>query len=393
MTSQKQGPSFVPPETDKPIDILFIAGEHSGDEHAARLLTKLKGRDQNLNVAAIGGNNLAEAGAHLLYNPLENAVVGFIEVIKHFNYLKALFHTTLDWIAFHQPKVVCFVDYPGFNLRLAKQLFERGISEKGGGKVRLAYYISPQIWAWKSHRRFAMEKHLNTLGVIFPFEIDSYKDTNLPVEFVGHPFIEEDYESPIQHDPNGRLLLLPGSRSTPISRIFPVMLDTFKILRQKRDDLRAVVMFPTPKIRELLYDYVNEQGLTQEVDLVPNTEHISVKGVLTSSGPISLVCALAGVPGAIVYRTHTLTYWMAKILVKIRVIGIANIVLNRFIHPEFLQSQMKPSALATEIENQLDDPSRIAQIKTDINELRDKLTATDPMKSAMWIEKQLEAHM
>lgn len=393
MTSQKQGPSFVPPETDKPIDIFFIAGEHSGDEHAARLLTKLKGRDQNLNVAAIGGNNLAEAGAHLLYNPLENAVVGFIEVIKHFDYLKALFHTTLDWIAFHQPKVVCFVDYPGFNLRLAKQLFERGISEKGGGKVRLAYYISPQIWAWKSHRRFAMEKHLNTLGVIFPFEIDSYKDTNLPVEFVGHPFIEEDYKSPIQHDPNGRLLLLPGSRSTPISRIFPVMLDTFKILRQKRNDLRAVVMFPTPKIRGLLYDYVNAQGLTQEVDLVPNTEHISVKGVLTSSGTISLVCALAGVPGAIVYRTHTLTYWMAKILVKIRVIGIANIVLNRFIHPEFLQNQMKPSALATEIENQLDDPSRIAQIKTDINELRDKLTATDPMKSAIWIEKQLEAHM
>ena len=124
------------------------------------------------------------------------SIVGFVEVAKHYGFFKGLFNRTLDWIEKYRPLHICFVDYPGFNLRLADQLARRGLSVKGGGSIGVSYYIGPQVWAWKAGRRFKMEKVLDRLGVIFPFEVDCFKDTQLPVEFVGHPFVDDDHRLP-----------------------------------------------------------------------------------------------------------------------------------------------------------------------------------------------------
>ncbi len=162
------------------MDVLVVTGEHSGDEHGARMVRELRAKQPGVTVAALGGPALAAAGAQLLYDLTESSVVGFVEVLKNLPKFRALFAETLRWITEHQPRAVCFIDYPGFNLRLAAALRERGLSVKGGGKIKTLYYISPQIWAWKAKRRFSMARELDALAVIFPFEVGCYADTTLP---------------------------------------------------------------------------------------------------------------------------------------------------------------------------------------------------------------------
>ena len=160
--------------------MLIIAGEHSGDEHAAQLVADMRVTNPDLNVACLGGARLAAEGAQLLYDLTAVSIVGFVEVAKHFRFFKKLFDQTFDWIERHRPKHICLVDYPGFNLRLAEQLFKRGLSVKGGGTIGISYYIGPQVWAWKAKRRFTMARILDRLGVIFPFEVECFTDTDLP---------------------------------------------------------------------------------------------------------------------------------------------------------------------------------------------------------------------
>ena len=210
--------SFLPP-VNGPVDLLIVAGEHSGDQQAARMLRGALEREPDLKVAALGGVELQDAGAQLLFDLTASSVVGLAEVLRNYSFFKRIFAETLRWIETHRPRVVCLVDYPGFNLRLAKALFESGISRKGGGNVSIIYYISPQIWAWKAGRRFTMARHLDALAVIFPFEVDCYADTGLPVDFVGHPFLTDGYSSSLYHDRSGPILLLPGSRRAAVSRI------------------------------------------------------------------------------------------------------------------------------------------------------------------------------
>ena len=167
-------PLRLPPPSGGRVDVLIVAGEHSGDEHAARMVRELRAKQPGLAVAALGGPELAAAGAQLLYDLTASSVVGFVEVLKNISNFRALFCETLRWIAEHQPRAVCLVDYPGFNLRLAAALRKRGLSVKGGGKIKVLYYISPQIWAWKAGRRIPMARNLDAMAVIFPFEVACY---------------------------------------------------------------------------------------------------------------------------------------------------------------------------------------------------------------------------
>ncbi len=167
------------------------------------------------------------------------AIVGIFEVLKHYSELKKLHDEIVNWILKYRPSAVCFVDYPGLNLRLAKKLAEHGVTTKSGGDIRLLYYISPQVWAWKAKRRFEMAGLIDTLGVIFPFEVQTFEGTGLETKFVGHPFLAENYQLPTIYDPDGDVLLLPGSRSGAIARIAPVMFQAFEELLRDQKDARA----------------------------------------------------------------------------------------------------------------------------------------------------------
>jgi lipid-A-disaccharide synthase len=192
MPEPLQLPFSLPPPAGGRVDLLVVAGEHSGDEHAARMVRELLAKQPALNVCALGGPRLAAAGAQLLHDLTGSSVVGLVEVLKNLRFFQRLFGATLAWIERHRPHAVCFVDYPGFNLRLARALHARGLTRTVRGNIRALYYISPQIWAWKAGRRFEMAEHLDAMAVIFPFEVKSYADTVLPVEFVGHPFAAGD---------------------------------------------------------------------------------------------------------------------------------------------------------------------------------------------------------
>ncbi|MGE9295582.1 MAG: lipid-A-disaccharide synthase [Puniceicoccales bacterium] len=331
-------------------DLLIVSGEHSGDQHAASMLTDLRQRMPGATVCALGGDALRAAGAQVIFDLVDHSVVGFVEVLKNYGFFKELFDATVEWIHAYRPRAICFVDYPGFNLRLAERLVKEGLAAKGGGEIKLLYYISPQIWAWKGHRRFKMAELLDSLAVIFPFEIESYADTDLPVEFVGHPFVADEFDLGLTYDPDGPILLLPGSRLAPVGRIFPVQLKAFLAFAKSHPECRAVTLYPSETVRILLEKLIAEAGAQGRVELLPADAPIAASAVLTSSGTMSLKVALAGIPGCIVYRANLWTYLLARTLVKIPYLGIANLLLRRAAYPEYLQGAAKALPLATELE-------------------------------------------
>jgi lipid-A-disaccharide synthase len=374
-------PFRLPPAAAPRVDLLVIAGEHSGDQHAATMVRELKAKRPGFTVAALGGPELAKAGAQLLHDMTASSVVGFVEVLKNYPFFKALFAETLRWIAEHKPRAVCFVDYPGLNLRLAKALRERGLSVKGGGDIQVLYYISPQIWAWKAGRRFTMARDLDALAVIFPFEVECYKDTSLPVEFVGHPFLDEAHEAPVRYDPAGPILLLPGSRKQAVGRIFPVLLAGHAAYG-KRD---AVVVYPS----ELIKDVLLAAKPPANVKLVPTGAPVAASAVLMSSGTMSMHCALAAIPGAVAYRANPITYVMGRMLVKVPYLGIANLLLKEPMYPEYIQGAATPQALAAELSACLGKIDRLIATQTQADKLRALLRRPAGGTVADWVLRKM----
>ncbi len=366
------------------VDLLIVVGEHSGDEHSAKLVRELRSRNPDLRVYALGGPRLAGAGAQLLVDLTANSTMGFA-VLSKISYYRTLIADVVRWIGLHQPKAVCFVDSSGLNLRIAKGLFEQGFSTKAGGKTKALYFISPQIWASRAGRRFEMAKHLDGLAAIFPFEPAVYADTSLPVEFVGHPFVAPDYVAPVSFDPNGPVLLLPGSRKQVVTRLFPVLLEAY---RQSRTHRPAVVLYPSDAILATL------QAAKPPAKVELRRTHgadgpVAASAVLTASGTMSMHCALAGIPGAITYRTDWLTYLLGRMLVKVEYIGIANLLLKTPMYPEFIQGAAKPEALAAQLRECLDSPRRVEQTKADAAKLQALLRAPSKNTAADWLAKQL----
>ena len=333
---------------DGQVDLLVVAGEVSGDEHGSELVSGLFKRQPDLTICAVGGGELEKKGAHLVYPLVDHAVVGFFEVIKNYQIFKQIFSATIEWIKKFQPRTVLLIDYPGFNLRLAKELKKLGLSRKGGGDILVLQYISPQLWAWKPKRRFVMEKILDGLGVIFPFEVACYEDTNLPVSFVGHPFVQPGYQNSISYDPKGPLLILPGSRVQPVQRILPVFLDTVSELLKDFPDLEIVLPVPDLTIRNLADHLLSlRSNLKGRVRVVIGKAGIKARAALMSSGTMSLSCAIAGIPGVIAYRAHPLTYLLGRTLIRIPHLGMANILLaDDPPYPEFLQGRANGRVLS-----------------------------------------------
>ena len=372
---------------DASCDLLIIAGEASGDEHAARLLEDLRESRPDLKVVAIGGPKLRDAGADLLFDLTRHAVVGIFEVLKNYGFFKKLMSDTLDWIGKVRPKAILFVDYPGFNLRLASSLLNQGISKKGGGEVKLLQYVSPQLWAWKPKRRFKMARTLDALGVIFPFEIETYADVDLSVRFVGHPFAREDYEPTLRYDPEAPVLLLPGSRRQPVSRILPVLLQAFVQVSRKRPTWHARIVSPVGEVGELAREILNGfSELKGKVEVFSNDKVASGSVVLTSSGTMSLACALAGIPGAIVYLAHPMTYLLGRFLVKVPHLGMANLLLPKSPpYPEFIQRAARADALAKRLETCIDDNEEAKKAMKASTSLRRLLSQPADVSAAEWL--------
>jgi lipid-A-disaccharide synthase len=374
-----------PPPAGGPVDVLVIAGEHSGDEHAARMVRGLKLRQPGVVVAALGGPALADAGAQLLHDLTGSSVVGLVEVLRNYGFFRRLFAAILRWVEEHRPRAVCFVDYPGLNLRLAAAMRARGLSRAGGGSTAALYYISPQIWAWKAGRRFEMARDLDAMAVIFPFEARCYADTSLRVDFVGHPFVAPGHRSPVRYDPSGPVLLLPGSRRQAVARIFPALLDGYRAFGGRA----AVVLYPSEDILAVLRGQPLPPGVTLRTVASAEAEPVGASAVLTSSGTMSMQCALAGIPGAIAYRANPFTYFLGRMLVKVDYLGIANLLLEEPMYPEYIQGAARPTALADELRAAVNDPARQARTAEQARRLHSLLNVPTGHDAAGWLAQQL----
>ena len=387
----------IPASFDRPrggaVDVLVVAGEHSGDQHAAKVVADLLAARPGLRAAAFGGPQLRAAGAQLLFDMTTFSAVGIVEILSAYPFYRRLFGRMVTWTKQWKPKVVVLVDYPGLNLRLANELRKAGLSRAGFGETAVIQYVSPQLWAWKPKRRFTMARDLDGVGTIFPFEPACYADTKLDARFVGHPFAEKEHVPGLRHDPDGPVLLLPGSRPKPVRKIFPSLVEAFALFRRHHPKRRALVLHTGGEVHAELYRLLAEYGEEAKgIDLRPVSEGPAAGcAALVSSGTMSLTVALAGIPGAVVYRANPLTWIMGRTLIAGRVdhLGIANILLKRPAWPEYLQGACEPEALAARLQACVEGPEPRAQAAADAAELLGLLSAKSGSTPAEWVASYL----
>lgn len=380
------------PDKKESPELLIIAGEHSGDQHAAGMLQAALSIRPNIHVCSLGGPALESAGCQLLFDLTQSSVVGFWEVIKQYSFFKAIFDAIIQWIELYKPKCICFVDYPGLNLRLAKALYQRKLSIQSGGAIKIIYYISPQVWAWKAKRIYLMAKVLDHLAVILPFEVACFDQTQLPVTFVGHPFLSKEHEQLLQYDPKGPVLLLPGSRKAAITYILPILLKAFKGFAMRYGHTNTCILVPDKNIQHLIQSIIVkelEPAIANRIQIDLAGQPIRASVVLTSSGTMSLNAALAGIPGVIVYKCSLFTYFIGRWFIKIPYLGLANIILNKIMYPEYIQHAIDTHILAQEIHACLTNVERIRGVQQDSQQLKAVLGVEHTMSAGAWLLNQL----
>lgn len=349
--------------------LCIITGEASGDLHASHVLQALRKRDPDLESFGVGGDRLARQNMELLYHVRDLAIVGLFNVLRHVPMYRRVMSSIEAEVERRKPDAVVLVDFPDFNLRLAKRL--------GRLNVPILYYISPQVWAWRKRRVREIAKNVDHMMVIFPFEEEFYRLEGVPVSFVGHPLGEQLSEhvpaSPRQA-PSGRLTiaLLPGSRSMEIESLLPAMLDAVELIG--RDQQTDVVLIQAStisdeRIRAAAGDRFD--SLTVVTD-----EGASAIGrcdlALASSGTATLEAAILGVPMVVMYRLSPLTYALARRLVRLDHFSLVNIVAGREVVPELLQNEVNPEAIAREVRKIL-VPATYQKIVEGLSEVREKL--------------------
>lgn len=328
--------------------VMLIAGEISGDMHAARLVRELRARRPDLEFFGIGGPDLRQAGMETVVDVRDMAVLGLTEVIRRYFFFRKVFNRMLALARERRPQAVILVDYPGFNLRLATRLHAMGL--------KVIYYICPQVWAWNRGRIPQMARDVDRLLAIFPFEKDVFSGTRLRVDFVGHPLrdgADEDLagqqpDLPWQGRP--RLAILPGSREHEIRRILPPFWAAAGLLAQKNPKLGVIVATPSDAITA---------DVTRLIATLPPgpPRHEVISGyarpilrqadaALIASGTATLEAAFMRCPMIIAYRVSWLTYLPGRMLIRLPFLGIVNVLARQCICPEFIQHQAKPVAIA-----------------------------------------------
>ena len=341
-----------------PKRIVIVAGEASGDAHAGRMIAALKARRPDIEVSGIGGDALRQAGTEIFTDFRELAVMGLVEVLKRYREIKAVFNQLVEHLRREKPDLLILVDYPGFNLKLAKQAHKLGIP--------VLYYISPKVWAWRPGRVKTIRRYVDHMAVLFPFEETLYQDAGVPVSCVGHPLVDAVHsafnaQQAKQHfeiDPEHRVLgLFPGSRRSEVEALLPIMLQTAEKIKQRHFDLEVVLPLAPGLDMAFLQPMLKQSGLDIKVVSGDFYDVIrSCDAIVAASGTVTLEIALMGVPHLIVYRVAPMSYRILKRLVKIPYVGLCNIVTHDNIITELLQDEVTVDNLDQHLTPLLTDP-------------------------------------
>lgn len=355
--------------------VLIIAGEASGDLHGASLIRELKKLDGSLKIFGIGGDKMQAEGMELIYHINKMAFLGFAEVIKHLPFIKQVQSRLLDEVKKRNVREVVLIDYPGFNLSIAKKLKQLKLKSD----LELIYYITPQVWAWGKGRVKKIKELFKKVLVVFPFEEKFFKERNVDAEFVGHPLIQEikgyDFLSKDQlikkfdlHPEKEILLILPGSRKQEVKVIFP---EAIKAAIKLSDELSMqVVVACSDNIDDkMFYELTDKKNFkvikNHTYDLLKHSKFGIVK-----SGTSTLEAGLMELPMVIVYKTSFLTYAIGKSVVKINNIGLSNIVLDEKVVPELIQDDANTVKIYETVKNILTENNLLNQMKIKLSRLK-----------------------
>ncbi len=343
----------------------LIAGEASGDLHGARLVTALRERDPSAVIRAWGGEQMQAAGAEVVKHYRELAFMGFVEVVMNLRTIRANFRACEADIAAFQPDRLVLIDYPGFNLRIAKWA-------RGAG-YDISYYISPQIWAWHTSRVYQVKRNVDRMLVILPFEEAFYAKYGVEATFVGHPLL--DVVGEVAERAGTYVAILPGSRKQEITRSLSVMLAAAAQLPEQDYVIAGApgqdIQFYTQLLQEI--------GCPPRIRLVSGQTYEVLAGAraaMVTSGTATLETALFGVPQVVCYRGNALNFWLARRLVakRIHYISLVNLVMDAPVVPELIQDDFNADRLRAELEKLIAGPVRDRQLKQLVR-LREKLGA------------------
>jgi lipid-A-disaccharide synthase len=338
-------------------NILIVAGEISGDHHAAPLMAALKHREPQTRFWGLGGDLMIKEGLDALYHVKDLSVTGFLEVIKHLSFFKTVMATVVDQASQRKPDAAILLDYPGFNIRLGLKLKALGIP--------VYYYISPQVWAWKKGRVKTMRQFIKRIFVIFPFEAAFYEEQGIPVTFAGHPVVEKDFALGTRDeffeahdlDPDRPLIaVLPGSRRNEMERHTAPLIESIKRLTKQRPTLQFLIAGLSsldPDYYEPFSHFDNLRIIMD--DPYPMMAHADV--ALVASGTATLETAYLNTPLIVFYKIAPLSYVIGKLLVDIEHLAMPNLIVGERAIPELIQGDATPANITRETLRLLDDPA------------------------------------
>ena len=358
-----------------PFTILFSAGESSGDQHAANMFLELKRHQPDIKGVGMGGAKMAQAGIDVRYDSSGIAVIGVVEVIRHYGEIRRALKLMQHIVLTERPDLLVCVDYKEFNLKLARFAKRHGI--------KVLFYVSPQVWAWRPGRVKTYGKAIDMMAVIFPFETAYYDAENVPVRYVGHPSVDKVHPQhskadDIAHfglDEKKPLVgLLPGSRANEIKRMLPVMLAAAEKLQAGLPDIQFILPQADSISDNLLEAYMHQSSI--KITVIKNQPYDVIQCcdvVMTTSGTATLEIALLTVPMVITYKLSPVTYWLGRWLVNTPFIGLPNIVLGKGIVKELIQHEASADNLAAEVMSILTDKAYAEEMRANLNLVKEQL--------------------
>lgn len=355
----------------------IVAGEDSGDLHGARLVEEIRQQESNARFVGHGGNKMAAAGVEIFEPADKLAVMGFTEVVKHLAYFKKVMRTTVETIERLCPTRIILIDYPGFNLRLARNIFHLGIP--------VTYFILPQVWAWKEKRVKIIRKYFDQVLSIFPFEEEWYHKRKVAAQFIGHPFAEQSAAALTQDEfyqkhglsaDEKLLVLFPGSRQQEVDRHWPVFLPAARKITQSSNSIRIIV------------------GKAPHVELNPLPDDILVESddprlalrygqaALVASGTATLEAAVYDIPAVVAYRLSAPTYFLARSMVRLPYVAMVNLIAGKQVVPELLQNKLTVENLKQVVTPLLNDTNERETLLSGYAEVRQNLGAPGAYRRA-----------
>ncbi|MCW9024609.1 MAG: lipid-A-disaccharide synthase [Gammaproteobacteria bacterium] len=363
--------------------VMIIAGEASGDQHSAKLVEAVHAKKPDVFFYGIGGENMRKAGVDVLVDSAEMAVVGVVEIWAHRKVIFGALDKMRELLRTDPPDLLILTDYPEFNLRLAKTAKQLGI--------KVLFYISPQIWAWRQWRVKRIRKLVDMMAVIFPFELEFYHKHQVPVRFVGHPLANEVHASADKEtlckefglNPDKPVIgLFPGSRRSEVKRLADTIFESAKILKQQYPDYQFLLPVASTLSKDIIESHISED--IPAITMIEDRSYDVMQAcdvIITVSGTVTLEIALIGTPLVIINRISPISYHLVKHLIKIDHIGLCNIVADKRVAPEFIQHDATPEKITNEVKRILSDDNYREEIRNGLVEIRKKLESSGKVTS------------